>query len=99
MERLSPSWVKLGWPIARIPTLAPHFGAAANLSNANIETQMVPMIGLDKTNTKEEESNYGRDARPLGGPGAFTATRPERLVKAIAGKLNIQDCKSRKLFF
>ena len=85
--------VKLGWPIARIPTLAPHFGAAANLSNANLETQMVPIIGLDQTTTEEEESHKVRDARPLGGPGAFTATQPERLVKAIAGELNIQDCK------
>ena len=40
--------VKLDWPIARIPTLAPHFGAAAN-GPFNKETQMVPIIGLDNS--------------------------------------------------
>lgn len=82
--------VKLDWPIARIPTLAPHFGAAADMSRPNKETQMVPIIGLDY----EEGSPGGhRNAGLLGGAGAFTATQPERLVKAIAGELNIQDCK------
>ena len=82
--------VKLDWPIARIPTLAPHFGAAADMSNRNKETEMVPIIGLDY----EEGSSGGhRNAGLLGGAGAFTATQPERLVKAIAGELKIQDCK------
>ena len=82
--------VKLGWPIARIPTLAPHFGAAADMSKPNRETEMVPIIGLDS----EEGSSGGHpNAGLLGGAGAFTATQPERLVKAIAGELNIQDCK------
>ena len=82
--------VKLGWPIAKIPTLAPHFGTAADMSNPNRETQMVPIIGLDN-----EAGSSGSHANVslLGGAGAFTATQPERLVKAIAGELNIQDCK------
>ena len=33
--------VKLDWPIARIPTLAPHFGQAARMDGANKETEMV----------------------------------------------------------
>ena len=33
--------VKLDWPIARIPTLAPHFGQAAHMDGANKETEMV----------------------------------------------------------
>lgn len=82
--------VKLGWPIARIPTLAPHFGAAADISNPNRETQMVPIIGLD--NEGGSSGSHG-NASLLGGAGAFTATQPERLVKAIAGELNIRDCK------
>ena len=82
--------VKLGWPIARIPTLAPHFGAAADMSNPNRETQMVPIIGLDNA---EGSSGGHQNAGLLGGAGAFTATQPERLVKAIAGELSIQDCK------
>lgn len=85
--------VKLDWPIARIPTLAPHFGAAASLSNPNKETEMVPIIGLDSSDAERDKTNENPKANTLGGAGAFTATQPERLVKAIAGEMNIQDCK------
>ncbi len=85
--------VKLGWPIARIPTLAPHFGAAADLSHPNKETQMVPIIGLDNANPDNESSDKHQNLKLLGGAGTFTATQPERLVRAIAGEMNIQDCK------
>ena len=85
--------VKLGWPIARIPTLAPHFGAAADLSHPNKETEMVPIIGLDNVNDEDTHSNIKEDVKLLGGAGTFTATQPQRLVRAIAGELNIQDCK------
>lgn len=85
--------VKLGWPIARIPTLAPHFGAASDVSNANKETQMVPIIGLDSTDTDDKKPNESPKASLLGGAGTFTATQPELLVKAIAGEMNITDCR------
>ena len=85
--------VKLGWPIARIPTLAPHFGAAADLSHPNKETEMVPIIGLDDTNSNDQSAEKQRNLNVLGGAGTFTTTQPERLVKAIAGEMNIQDCK------
>ena len=85
--------VKLGWPIARIPTLAPHFGAAADLSHANKETEMVPIIGLNNINDENMLSDDREDIKILSGAGTFTATQPQRLVKAIAGELNIQDCK------
>jgi aminopeptidase I len=85
--------VKLDWPIARIPTLAPHFGAPSQ-GPFNQETQMVPIIGLDN-------SDVGADgewkASILGGEGAFTATQPERLVKAISREIGITDCKSNML--
>lgn len=86
--------VKLDWPIARIPTLAPHFGAAAN-GPFNKETQMVPIIGLDNSDFgASAAANTDREwtASPLGGEGAFAATQPERLVKAIASELGITDC-------
>ena len=86
--------VELGWPIARIPTLAPHFGAAANLSNPNKETEMVPIIGLEDTDVTDQSS----EANHMGGVRTFTATQPKRLVKAIAGELNIQDCESHKRY-
>lgn len=85
--------VKLGWPIARIPTLAPHFGAAANLSNPNKETEMVPIIGLDSADSSSGPSDKPQESSVLGGAGTFTATQPERLVKAIAREMNIQDCE------
>lgn len=40
-EKIETRLVKLDWPIARIPTLAPHFGQAAHMDNANKETEMV----------------------------------------------------------
>lgn len=89
--------VKLDWPIAKIPTLAPHFGAVAN-GPFNKETQMVPIIGLDNSDFDGAAASTTRDeaewkASPLGGEGAFTATQPERLVKAISSVLGITDCK------
>lgn len=44
--------INLDYPIARIPTLAPHFGDVSREAY-NLETQMVPLIGL--------ESSYGSD--------------------------------------
>ena len=90
--------VKLGWPIARIPTLAPHFGAASDTSHPNQETQMVPIIGLDNTDMSGGQSEKAPTSSVLGGAGAFTATQPERLVKAIAGELEIQDCRNNLRF-
>ncbi|KAK3077402.1 hypothetical protein LTS18_010356, partial [Coniosporium uncinatum] len=82
--------VKLGWPIARIPTLAPHFGAAA-MGPFNPETQMVPIIGLDNSDVESVEDEQSWKYSFLGGESAFTSTQPERLVKAIARELNITD--------
>jgi aminopeptidase I len=84
--------VKLDWPIARIPTLAPHFGAAAN-GPFNKETQMVPIIGIDNSDLFGKVKPESEE-KPilLGGEGAFTATQPERLVRAISKELKITDC-------
>lgn len=84
--------VKLGWPIARIPTLAPHFGAPSRIANANKETQMVPIIGLDNSDVNGSGSHSVHTLDSKVKPGTFAATQPERLVKAIAGELGIQDC-------
>ncbi|KAF2727849.1 hypothetical protein EJ04DRAFT_581739 [Polyplosphaeria fusca] len=83
--------VKLDWPIARIPTLAPHFGAAA-AGPFNKETQMVPIIGLDNSDISSSEEEWKTSV--LGGEGTFAATQPERLVKAIAGELGISNYSS-----
>ena len=84
--------VKLSWPIARIPTLAPHFGAASSLSNVNKETQMVPIVGLDNSGTTQIRQDTGEE--PPNGPHSFAATQPEKLVKAIAGELGIENYES-----
>ncbi|KAL8950113.1 MAG: hypothetical protein Q9183_007547, partial [Haloplaca sp. 2 TL-2023] len=82
--------VKLDWPIARIPTLAPHFGAPAYDPNPNPETQMVPIIGLDNSDLPGQSTAFDHSA-PLGGPGSFTSSQPPRLVRALASQLNIKD--------
>ena len=88
--------VKLDWPIARIPTLAPHFGAAA-VGPFNPETQMVPIIGLDSTDSHADDI---QTAEPFSNPpllngnsgsvGSFVATQPPRLVKAIGDALGLK---------
>ncbi|MCJ1392753.1 hypothetical protein MMC18_005624 [Xylographa bjoerkii] len=89
--KISTKLVKLDWPIARIPSLAPHFGIAAE-GQANKETRMVPIVGLDNTDIseKKEIQEEGR-ASVLGGAGTFVSTQPARLVKAIAGEMGIQN--------
>ena len=79
--------VRLGWPIARIPSLAPHFGIAAE-GQANKETRMVPIIGLD--NSDISQSKADEEQKPT--IGIFTTTQPPGLVKAIAGEMGIQNC-------
>ena len=81
--------VKLGWPIARIPTLAPHFGSASSLANINKETQMVPIVGLDNSDKVGEQCQAGKAASAR--PKSFIETQPERLVKAIANELGLED--------
>ncbi|KAK6375863.1 vacuolar aminopeptidase 1 [Exophiala oligosperma] len=80
--------VKLDWPIARIPTLAPHFGAAAS-GPFNLETNMVPIVGLDNSDLSGEQ----KPSLELPA-GTFVASQPERLVRAIAGQLGIEDYTS-----
>ncbi|GJC93147.1 aminopeptidase I zinc metalloprotease [Colletotrichum higginsianum] len=67
--------VRLDWPIARIPTLAPHFGVGMMGQN-NPETQAVPIIGLESTDSSSTP------VEPLGPKGAF-------LVKLISKELGL----------
>lgn len=91
--------VKLDWPIAKIPTLAPHFGAAAS-GPFNPETQMVPIIGLEGT---EASGTPYQDAEPFSQPSflgqggghdhkarPFVSTQPPELVQAIGKALGIR---------
>lgn len=85
--------VKLDWPIARIPSLAPHFGIQAE-GQANRETRMVPIIGLDNSEVGggQEQEKGKENGSLLGGVGSFASTQPERLVRAIAGEMGIEKC-------
>ncbi|KAI1332155.1 aminopeptidase-like protein [Xylariaceae sp. FL0255] len=82
--KTSSKLVKLDWPIARIPTLAPHFGVGMMGQN-NKETQAVPIIGLEGSN-----SSAG-DSEPLGPVGSFVATQSPKLVKLITNELGLQS--------
>ncbi|KAI0401323.1 aminopeptidase-like protein [Xylaria palmicola] len=79
--------VKLDWPIARIPTLAPHFGVGMMGQN-NKETQAVPIIGLDSPASGSADSKLPES---LGPAGSFVATQPPKLVKLISNELGIKD--------
>jgi aminopeptidase I len=85
--------VKLPWPIARVPSLAVHFGLPA-LGPFNPETQAVPIIGLDNTDLSGTSKDVDPNPVVLGGAGSFASTQPPRLVKAIAGELSIADYSS-----
>ncbi len=56
----------------------------------NSETEAVPIIGLDNSDLSSAEA-AGPPPAPLGGVGSFAATQPPKLVKIIAGQLNITD--------
>lgn len=66
--------------VARIPTLAPHFGVGMMGTN-NKETEAVPVIGL--------EGKIPTD--PLGPPGSFVNSQPPKLAKLIAEELGVSD--------
>lgn len=74
--------VKVDWPVARVPTLAPHFGVGM-MGNNNRETEAVPIIGL--------EGFHDEETTPLGHSGSFISKQPPRLVKLIASQLRITD--------
>ncbi|KJX93818.1 hypothetical protein TI39_contig4250g00006 [Zymoseptoria brevis] len=82
--------VNLDYPIARVPTLAPHFGAAAQ-GPFNPETQMVPILGLESSYPMSTVSAAGPFSKPslLGDTaGTFAKTQPPALVWAIEDALH-----------
>jgi aminopeptidase I len=86
--KTSTKLVKLDWPIAKIPTLAPHFGVGI-MGSKNKETEAVPIIGLD--NSDLYPSANSTPVEPLGPVGSFVAKQPPKLVKVIARELGIED--------
>ncbi|KAL7925551.1 peptidase M18-like protein [Trichoderma austrokoningii] len=80
--------VELDWPIAKIPTLAPHFGVGMMGQN-NPETQAVPIIGLESPNGGGAEAEI-----MLGSAGSFVNTQPPKLVRLISQQLGITSYDS-----
>lgn len=87
--KTSSKLVKLDWPIAKISTLAPHFGVGM-LGQNNKETQAVPIIGLDNSDLYPSAAGSA-PVEPLGPVGSFVATQPPKLVKIISQQLGITD--------
>lgn len=73
--------------------MAPHFGIGM-LGQQNTETQAVPIIGLDSVEVQDATDDVNWKNVTLGGAGAFAKNQPPRLVRAIAGELQIQDYSS-----
>ncbi|KAI1746022.1 aminopeptidase-like protein [Xylaria scruposa] len=89
--------VKLDWPIARIPTLAPHFGVGMMGQN-NKETQAVPIIGLSDSGASDSSSSRsGSSSSSSSGSQtssaakSFASTQPPRLVQLISKELGLDS--------
>lgn len=98
-DKIVTKLVKLDWPIAKIPTLAPHFGQAA-AGPFNKETNMVPIIGLDNSQATMSSESADPFSQPplLNGPvGSFVHTQPPALVKAITEALGMQSNQSANI--
>ncbi|TEY86570.1 hypothetical protein BOTCAL_0006g00500 [Botryotinia calthae] len=92
---ISQRLVKLSWPIARIPTLAPHFGVGMFGQN-NKETQLVPIIGLDNSDIESSTSSSSsseqfQTSNISGAKSSFVSTQPPKLVNLIARELGIEN--------
>ncbi|EEH42640.1 uncharacterized protein PADG_07460 [Paracoccidioides brasiliensis Pb18] len=81
--------VKLDWAIARIPSLAVHFGPQSR-GPFNKETQMVPIIALDNSDLFENQETAVKEDIEIK-QGTYAATQPPRLVKVIAEQLGVSD--------
>ncbi|CAD6446964.1 2f9514fa-c3ba-4483-9593-6ee7207d7e06 [Sclerotinia trifoliorum] len=87
---ISQKLVKLDWPIARIPTLAPHFGVGMFGQN-NKETQLVPIIGLDNSDLSSSSPETFQTSAISGAKSSFISTQPPKLVNLIAKELGIEN--------
>ncbi|CAK7216646.1 vacuolar aminopeptidase 1 [Sporothrix curviconia] len=78
--------VKLHWPIAKISTLAPHFGVSMT-GSGNKETQMVPIIGLEGPGKSDKSDKSSPEAALKS--SSFVAEQPPKLVALVARELGI----------
>ncbi|BFZ55292.1 hypothetical protein PYCC9005_002332 [Savitreella phatthalungensis] len=76
--------VRLPYPVAKIPSLAPHFGSIAN-GPFDKETNMTPIIGLEQELEKQFSALTAKDA--LNNP---QSNHSPRLLKAVAKQLGVE---------
>jgi aminopeptidase I len=80
--------VRLPYPVAKIPTLAPHFGAPSQ-PPYNPETNMTPIMGLEEQSAVkalEAQFNALGGNAPINDP---TKNHAPRLLAAVAKQLSI----------
>ncbi|PPJ53766.1 hypothetical protein CBER1_04544 [Cercospora berteroae] len=97
-EKIVTKLAKLDWPIAKVPSLAEHFGAPSQ-GPFNKETQMVPIIGLESASERMNAMDMPQPD-PFSQPfflvssdslNTFTSTQPPALVKAIGASLGLES--------
>ncbi|KAJ8100132.1 peptidase M18 [Lipomyces tetrasporus] len=71
------------YPVARIPTLAPHFGAPSR-GPFNLETNTTPIIALEPSDPSENNLKPDEVGAPL------AEKHNIRLLRVIASELNVQ---------
>ncbi|ANB11102.1 Ape1p [Sugiyamaella lignohabitans] len=76
-KKIESKLVRIPYPVARIPTLAPHFGAVAS-GPFNPETQMTPIIGLIGDEDPELVATADEKRSPLIGKHSL------RLLRALS---------------
>lgn len=81
--------LRMPYPVAKIPTLAPHFGAVSQ-GPFNKETQMTPIIGLERE-TVEQELEKQFNAATMGDSiNDPTKNHSPQLLAAVARQLGIK---------
>ncbi|KAK9364915.1 peptidase M18 [Lipomyces kononenkoae] len=75
--------LSIPYPVARIPTLAPHFGAPAH-GPFNLETNTTPIIALEPSDSSENDLRPDEIDAPLAGKHNI------RLLRIIASELKVQ---------
>lgn len=87
--KITSKLVKIPHPVARIPTLAPHFGKVAE-PPFNPETQMTPVVGLTEGNDELEPPTDDEKKSPLFGKHNLKVLRAISKYSGIAVKDMIQ---------
>ena len=81
--------VRLPYPVAKIPTLAPHFGAIAN-GPFDKETNMTPIVGLEDPSIEQELEKQFNAMTASDAVNDPQRNHSPRLLKAVAKELKVK---------